>query len=232
MRVETISRVGGSARRAAGAALALAVALSLGAGASDPATAGDLDSLRRRAQEVADGVTGLERDLAGLTARRERLGAAIDRADKRIALLELQIHRTDGAYRRAQESYIDRAVDVYKAGSITRLALILSAQDINQLFDIEKATSISTDRAAEALAGLLEARARAQGAQDELANRKSRLMAAEAQVAAVTSQIEETISARRDTLRTLGVEIRALEAEARRQAIALAAARAEARAET
>ncbi|MFN2389142.1 MAG: septal ring lytic transglycosylase RlpA family protein [Actinomycetota bacterium] len=205
----------------------LALAVVVAAVVVQPAAAGDLDSLRARAQLLADEVTGLERGLADLGTRRAQLQEAIARASREIGLLELELHDNDAAFRQAESRYVERAVELYKSGSATRLALLLSAKTLDQMLDLEKATSASNDAAADALRALRVVRARNEAAQDRVDARKQRLMAAEAEAAEVGRAMADAIAARRDALASLTVEIRRLEAEARRQAVALAAARAQ-----
>lgn len=217
--------MGGSRSRALVAAtVAVALAAVSGIGGARRAYATDLDTLRARAQRVADEVTALEHRLQDLDDGQSRLEHDIDVANKEIALLAVEIHDAEAAYRDALAGYVEKAIEVYKSGGTPRLDLILSARTISQLFTIEKATSLSTEEAAAALEEVTRVRDAAQANQERIVVRKQRLLTMEAQVDAVVEDIRHTLTTRRLTLRNLMSEIDRLEQEARRRAAAAAAA--------
>ncbi len=198
----------------------LAVPTALGPRA--PATGTDLDTLRARAQEIADHVSSLEHKLEGLNYRGGRLAAAIDPVGQDMALSYLDMRDADSDYDAAREVFIERAIEAYKAGSGDRLELILSASDMREL---ELAAQINSRIAAtesEALIDLQQAQAEAEKTQTDIEERKARLLLLNSRIEGVRSEVAETIGERRATLRSLTVEIERLEAQAR-AAAALAA---------
>lgn len=203
---------------------AAALVAALAAAAVQPANATDLETLRRRAQAVADEVTSLEHRLAGLNQRRVSLEREIAAASRDIGIVETEIRDAETAYQAARKTYVEKAVEVYKAGDLTRLALLLSARDLSQLYAIDIGTRQSTEDAAEALGDLLEIQHAAERAQQRLDERKQKLLVAQAKVEGLATSIESTIATRRRTLRALNAEVERLEEEARRQAAALRAA--------
>src|SRR5687767_8752485 len=134
--------------RAVLAAACLAAAILV---APRPAVATDLDELRQRAQFIADQVSAREHDLERLNAKHSSLSAQIADASSQIGLMELELHRAEQAQDAAMQDYIDRAVEAYMDGSTTHLALLLSSQDLNQLFTIAEATVASAAEDADAL---------------------------------------------------------------------------------
>jgi peptidoglycan hydrolase CwlO-like protein/3D (Asp-Asp-Asp) domain-containing protein len=193
------------------------------------AVATDLESLRRRAQSVADEVSALGRRLAELDERRDLLAARIADASRDIAALELAIHRAEADHAAARERYVASAVEVYKEGTSTRLALLLSARNVAELASMARAATEVAELDVEALSASLEAgevAARAQRAVDE---RKQGLLADQARVQALSSEFDATLAERSAVLGELNARVAELEAEARRRA-ELAAARAQAEA--
>jgi rare lipoprotein A len=204
----------------------LATAFAVGAAALIPvrAEADDIDGLRSRAQAIADDVSDLEHKLASLRADKRRLHEAIDAADRAIGSLELQRNTADRAYEQAMEDYVARAVDVYKSPSPgMSLELILSARDVNELVAFAHLTSSSAEAAREALLTLRRVRNDAERLQDDVDERKQRLLAQATAIEAVTADIDATLDRRRDAYRELNKRIAELEAEARREARLLAA---------
>ena len=201
--------------RAVLAALAL-----VGAGLSAPraATASDLDELRQRAQLVADQVSAHEHDLSRLDLERASLVAEIDRASSEIGLLELELHRAEAAHHQAMQDYVDRAVEAYMDGSTTHLALLLSSKDMNQLFTIAEATVASAEEDAVALGDALKTADKAKERQEQIDERKQKLLAAEKRVESVQASIGNVLTARRRLLATLAADIEELERQARRAA--------------
>ncbi len=201
--------------RASLAALALAGAALAAPGA---ATAADLEALRDRAQFVADQVSAREHDLHRLTQRHSRLSEDIESASRDLGILELELHRAEAAHQRAMEDYVARAVEAYMDGSTTHLALLLSSKDMNQLFTIAEATVASAQEDATALDDALETAERATERQEQIDERKKKLLGAEARVEAVQESIENALAARRELLANLTADIEELERQARRAA--------------
>ena len=198
--------------RASLAALALVGAALAAPG---PATAADLETLRDRAQFVADQVTAREHDLQRLTQRHSKLSDEIESASRDIGILELELHRAEAAHQRAMDDYVARAVEAYMDGSTTHLALLLSSKDMNQLFTIAEATVASAQEDATALNDALDAADDARTRQEQIDERKQRLLVAEAKVQAVQESIENALAARRELLADLTADIKELERQAR-----------------
>ena len=208
---------------------ALAALLILGAAltAPGPATATDLESLRERAQRVADEVSALGRRLAELDRQRAALAARVAASSRELAALELQAHEARTAYTAARERYVDSAVEVYKQGPSSRLALLLSARNVAELAALARATTEVAELDLDALRDYLAAGEAAARAQRAIDRRKQALLDDQAQVTALAAQFDATLAQRSVALGRLNAQIAELEAEARRRA-QLAAARAQA----
>ncbi|MFN2526556.1 MAG: septal ring lytic transglycosylase RlpA family protein [Actinomycetota bacterium] len=206
---------------------ALLLAAALGAAAIRPAAATDLETVRSRAQALADEVSGLERERASLSGRRAKLRRDIAATSQQIAVLELEIDEAQQLFEVAQDEYVDRARELYKAGPSDRIAMLLSAQTLDQMFLLLKATSATNRDAMQSLEGLLAVKRRAEEAQRQIDARKQRLLNAHAEIDRTTVAIESTIAQRREKLEALTAEIKRLEAQARREAAMAAAAAAQ-----
>jgi len=190
--------------------------------AQAPAGAADLDSLRARAQLIADQVSAREHDLERLESKHSLLTQQITQASSEIGVLELELHRAEAAHAEATREYINRAVEAYMDGSTTHLALLLSAKDMNQLFTIAEATVASAEQDAASVDEALQAQQEAEQRQLQIDARKQRLLAAEARVGAVKASIENALDARRELLVHLTAEVAELERQARAAAAAAA----------
>ena len=188
------------------------------------AGATDLAELRRQAQSIADEVSGLEHQRADLLDQADRLATKIDRVTAEIGVLETEIHDANAAVAEAQERYITRAVEAYKTGSVTRLALLLSADSLGELLTIAEATLQAGEIEGAAVEELLAARAVVETAQARLDERKQSLLTAHTRAQALGLQITDTISQRRSRLAELTDRIGELEAQARAAAAVAAAA--------
>ena len=200
----------------AGAILASALIASPGAGASD------LSSLQERAQSLGDRVSNLERELADLNDRKASLESKIADASAEIGLMEVERHDAELAYAKAQERFVERAVEAYKAGSTTRMALLLSSQNLTQMFTVAEAQIASAENDSEALTRLQEAKDAAEANQAAIDVRKQELLQARAEVDAIASEAQAKLEARSSILDRLTAEIAELERQAR-AAAALAA---------
>jgi peptidoglycan hydrolase CwlO-like protein/3D (Asp-Asp-Asp) domain-containing protein len=212
-----------SSRRAPRAIAAAAIAASLAATAPGPAAATDLDALRARAQRLGDEVTVLEHRLEELRDRQRTLEGEIATVTRDIGALELTRRDAGAAERAAEEAFIADAVEIYKSGSsMGNLDLILSARNVSDLELFLAVGGAAARRAEEMLRRAARERERAEEAQLRLDERKQRLISSQQRVAAVTTDIEETLARRRATLRRLAEEIERLERQARRAAAAAA----------
>jgi rare lipoprotein A len=222
MRVTAPARPSSRASRALLAGVFVVITAAL---APAPAAATDIETLRRRAQGVADEVTAMSRRLAELERRRDALAAEVAEADRALAELELRAHGARTAYAAARRRYVASAVEVYKEGPSARLALLLSADSVAELAATARATTEVAELDLEALDELLAAGADAARAQEAIDRRKQDLLADRARVAALTAEFDVTLARRQQALAELRSQIAELEAEALRRA-QLAAAQA------
>ena len=205
--------------------VAVVVTALLAASLAQPAAvAMDLNELSRQAQALADEVSGLERERATLAGRAERLQTRVTQVTAEIGVLETEIHDANLAVAAAREIYIDRAVEAYKTGSVTRLALLLSADSLGELMTMAEATLSAGEIEGEAVAELEAARAKVESAQVRLDERKQSLLVAQNAALTLTGQISDTIAARRARLAAMTDQIAELEAQARQQAQVASAA--------
>jgi peptidoglycan hydrolase CwlO-like protein len=197
----------------------LAALLVVAATTARPAAASDLATARRRAQAVADRVSALERRLAANNAEQARLEARVLTATQGIAALEARMGATTRTLERTRDRYVERAVEAYKRGPAGPLALVLTADELNDLLDAAEAASRAAEADRDSLGTMQEALAAAQRAQEELDAHKQRLMAAEARVEAVEDRIEAILAERHAALAELSARIERLEEEARLRAL-------------
>jgi rare lipoprotein A (peptidoglycan hydrolase) len=207
----------------------LAGILILGAAVATPrpATATDIETLREQAQSVADEISALGRRLAELDSRRDALAARVADSSRELAELELDAHDARAAYTAARERYVDSAVEVYKQGPSSRLALLLSARNVSELAALARATTEVAELDLDALRDYLAAGEAATRAQRAIDRRKQELLGDQARVTALAAEFDATLTQRSQALGRLNAQIAELEAEARRRA-QLAAARAQA----
>lgn len=189
-----------------------------------PATAADISELRRRAQALADEVSALEHKRAGLVVKSKQLSARVENVTAEIGTLELEIHEANAEVSVARERYIARAVEAYKTGSTTRLALLLSARSLGELFTLAETTLKVGEADGDALAELIAARDAVEAAQARVDDRKQFLLAAQMRAEGLKTEIGSTIEARRSLLKELTDEIATLEAQARAAATVTAVA--------
>jgi rare lipoprotein A (peptidoglycan hydrolase) len=200
-------------------ALGVAALLLAALGAARPATAEDLEELRSRAQTIADEVTGLEHRLAGLNLKKARLDGQITAASKSIAHLQLEIDAAEEAHRAASTRFVERAIEAYKGGgNSTRIALLLSARDLDDFFMLAQATSRQAELDTASLDELVSAHGDATRLQRSVDARKQRLLSASAQADTVSSDIEGALVQRRASLEQLTEEIERIEVRLRREA--------------
>lgn len=188
------------------------------------AVATDLEELRRQAQAIADEVSGLERRHADLVDRADRLETQVVRVTAEIGVLETEIHDANAAVMEARQRYIDRAVEAYKSGSVTRLALLLSADSLGELLSLAEATLQAGEIEGAAVEELEAARAVVESAQARLDERKQLLLTAHTRAQALSLQISDTIKERGARAAELIDRIDELEAQAREAALVAAAA--------
>lgn len=202
--------------------MAAALAFTAALATMHSATATDIATLRARAQDVADEVSGLEHSLAGLRDRRSVLDDRIVGTTQRIGLMELEIREFERKRTVAIDRYVERAREAYMTGPTMRIALILSAQSVDDMFALAEAQYEVAALDAGALEDLRAAVVSAEAAQDRLDRRKQQLIADQARIEAVESDITHTIADRRATLASLNAQIEELEREARALAAATA----------
>ena len=183
------------------------------------AVATDLNELRRQAQALADEVTSLERDRASLLERSDRLSKRITYVTAEIGVLESEIQDANYAVSEARERYIERAIEAYKTGSVTRLALLLSAESLGELMTMTQATLTAGEIDGQVVTDLETARTRVEEAQARLDEQKQSLLSAQDQALVLTGQIGDTIEARRARLSEMNDQIAKLEEKAREAAL-------------
>lgn len=196
--------------------LALTGVLASASVAARPASAADIDTVRARAQAVADEVSALEHRLADLERKQTRLGREIERASAELATFESDRRAAQAAYQATMDGYVADAIEVYKGGAPSaNLALVLSARDLNDLELFTKVTSAAADRAHESLTSSQELLAAATAAQEEIDLGKQRLLDEQRAADALADEIRASLALRRKTLGRLQQEIERLEAAAR-----------------
>ena len=201
------------------ALVAIALCLTVAAVSQPPtARAAYLDDLRRRAQEVADEITSLERRLQELRAERERLDAGIVSLTQELALLQRTIDQRASRVAAARTRYVDRAVEVYKNAGTSHLEALFAARDLGELLDIAEAVSRAASADADSLQDLRGALRAQRRAQAQVDTRKQRLLAAQAANQEVVASMEEVLESRSEALVELNARIAALEQEARLRA--------------
>ncbi|MDQ4024042.1 MAG: septal ring lytic transglycosylase RlpA family protein, partial [Actinomycetota bacterium] len=122
----------------------------------------------------------------------------------------------------ARDAFVERAVAAYKSGTTSRLALLLSAENVTDLITYAEVTSEIAEADAEAIEELVAAEESAEAAQEELDRRKQTLLAAEAEAAALAEEAELALSERNALLADLSAEVEELERQAREAAAAAA----------
>ena len=204
------------ARLLAGVTLITGLIVSAGAGG---AGAADLETVRARAQKVADEVTALERRLDDLRRRKDRLDERVIELSGQIGALESSIHAIERRLGEAQDLYVERAIEAYKGGgSRIRLDMLLAAESISELLTIAEIHSVAVEVDVNRLEELEAAHADIQEAQDELDRRKQDRIEARAEIEGVAADIGGTLSERRALLAELSEDIDELERQARRDA--------------
>ena len=207
----------GGIRRSRRALVAFSLLAVAAAGAAQSAAAGDVDTLKARAQAVADEITSLELRLSDLEDERTDLEAEITASDQEIAVMEVEIHDAEAAYAAAAAAFEERAIETYKAGAGIELEMLLSAKTLGDMYDVtrtlQEAAAIDQDLIDE----LLDARVAAEAAQDRVDAHKQRLMEAKARSDALAGRIADTISARDSVFEELNDRITELERQAERE---------------
>ncbi|HEV2755916.1 MAG TPA: septal ring lytic transglycosylase RlpA family protein [Actinomycetota bacterium] len=210
------------ARKVASAGIAAALAGLLALALVGPASATDLEELKARAQALADEVSGLEQRLEGLSGREAALDERIEHVSAEIGALELELRDREDATDEARDAFVERAVAAYKNGGTSRLALLLSAENVTDLITYAEVTNEIAEADAEAIDTLLAAEESAESARDDLDRRKEALIAAEAEAAAVAEETELALAERNTLLADLSAEVEELERQAREAAAAAA----------
>lgn len=201
------------------------LALTGALASSVPAAAADVETLRAEAQAVADRVSDLEGDLASLERRAARLEDQIDLSSVSLAQLELELDAVEDRLAITQDAYIQRAIEAYKFGTSTQMAMLLATENLSDLADVAEITSRAATLDQNTVAELQERRAELAAAQQQVDSRKQFLLEARRAAEVVAVQMQATLSERRAELRDMNARIEELVAQARRAAEAAAAAR-------
>lgn len=190
-------------------------ALLVAAATSAPvASARDLEELRSQAQKLGQSVSGLERDLAALNDTRTRLANEIADSSAEIGILESGVQDAEDRYQVALDRYVDRAIVAYKSGPTEDLALLLSTSTIDDFFTIVEVQRKAAAEDQESLDALRSTKEAAERVQEQIDERKQRLLTKSAQVEAIAGQIETRLDQRRLVLAELVEEVDRLEAQA------------------
>ena len=199
-----------------GITLTAGIVLLVAAGASAPgAAAADLETLRERAQRLGDSVSELERELNALNQTREQLATEIAGSSAEIGILETGVNDAEDRYQEALDRYVERAVAAYKSGPTEDIALLLSTTTIDDFFTMVQVQQRAAADDQEALELLRTTKEAAERVQEEIDDRKQRLLEQSARVEAVAGQIEARLEERRSVLGDLTQEVERLEEVAR-----------------
>jgi rare lipoprotein A (peptidoglycan hydrolase) len=195
------------------------VAGLIASASAQSASAADLETVRARAQSVADEVTALERRLDDQRQRREGLDQRIVELSGQIGSLEAEIHDIERRLDEARDLYVERAIESYKSGTTgVRLEMLLAAESISELITVAEINSVAVSIDGRRLQELEDARLDIEEAQDALDERKQEQIEARAEVEAVGTEIAATLDDRRSLLAELTDEVMELERAARRAA--------------
>lgn len=198
--------------------VALAAAALSASAITQMASAGDLQTVRERAQSVADEVTLLERNLEDLHARRERLEDGIIESSSQIGALESTIAEVEDEVAAARDLYIARAIEAYKGGTTgMRLEMMLAAESVSELLAVAEMNSVAVSVDQRRLEELEDARAEVEGVQDDLDRHKREQMEVLAEVEAISAEMAVTLDDRRALLAELADEVEELEKQVRRE---------------
>lgn len=198
--------------------VALAAAALSASAITQMASAGDLQTVRERAQSVADEVTLLERNLEDLHARRERLEDGIIESSSQIGALESTIAEVEDEVAAARDLYIARAIEAYKGGTTgMRLEMMLAAESVSELLAVAEMNSVAVSVDQRRLEELEDARAEVEGVQDDLDRHKQEQMEVLAEVEAISAEMAVTLDDRRALLAELADEVEELEKQVRRE---------------
>ena len=186
---------------------------------SQSAGAEDLDTIRARAQSVADEVTELERRALGLEERKTELDGRIIDLSGEIGALESKVNDIARKLAGAQDIYIERAVEAYKSGAAgTELDALLAAETMSEFISIAEINMVATSVDLKRLQELEGTRADIEEAQADLDGRKQEQIEARAEIEALGADLRTTLDDRRASLRRLAAEVKELEQQVRRDA--------------
>jgi rare lipoprotein A (peptidoglycan hydrolase) len=183
------------------------------------AGAEDLDTVKARAQSVADEVTELERRAQGIETQKAALDGRIIDLSGEIGALESEIGDIGRKLADAQDIYIERAIEAYKSGAAgTELDALLAAETMSEFISIAEINSVATSVDLQRLQELERARAEIEEAQSELDGRKQEQLEARAEIEVLGAELRTTLDDRRSSLRRLAADVRELEEQVRRAA--------------
>lgn len=186
---------------------------------SQSAGAEDLDTVKARAQSVADEVTELEHRAQGLENQKAELDERIVDLSGEIGALESKVGDIGRALADAQDIYIERAIEAYKSGAAgTELDALLAAETMSEFISIAEINSVATSVDLQRLQELERTRAEIEEAQEELDVRKQEQIEARAEIEVLGTELRTTLDDRRSSLRRLAAEVKELEQQVRRDA--------------
>jgi rare lipoprotein A len=199
------------------------MALTAALAVVSPAAATDLEVLRADAQRAADRVSSIERKLQTLEQRQAELEEEVDLTSGDLGALELKLGSIEEQLSTTQDRFVARAVEVYKSGSTSQLAVILSARTLADLADATEMISRASSLDAGEVDELLATKESVASTQQEIDDRKQDLLAASRAAEEVAAEMELTLTERRSELAGLTDEIERLEEQAREAAAQAAA---------
>ena len=182
------------------------------------AGAEDLDTVKARAQSIADEVTELERRAQGMEERKAELDGRIVDLSGEIGALESKVGDIGRELADAQDIYIERAIEAYKSGAAgTELDALLAAETMSEFISIAEINSVATSVDLQRLQELERSRAEIEEAQTELDGRKQEQIEARAEIEVLGAELRTTLDDRRASLRQLAADVRELEQQVRRE---------------
>jgi rare lipoprotein A (peptidoglycan hydrolase) len=186
---------------------------------SQSAGAEDLETVKARAQSVADEVTELERRAQGMEKRKAELDGRIVDLSGEIGALESKVGDIGRELADAQDIYIERAIEAYKSGAAgTELDALLAAETMSEFISVAEINSVATSVDLQRLQELERSRAEIEEAQTELDGRKQEQIEARAEIEVLGAELRTTLDDRRASLRQLAADVRELEQQVRRDA--------------
>ncbi|CAN5683752.1 hypothetical protein BH18ACT15_BH18ACT15_01960 [soil metagenome] len=182
----------------------------------DPgASSRPLSSVAARAQDVAQRVTSLERDVARLTSVERRLAAGVAAASQRLASRRLALARAEKRRRGTEDELVARAVEAYKSPPGAALGVLLGSRSMGDVAALQAVTSAAALANEKVLHSVLVARRHAERESAAAEQRKAELLARQERMARVRTAKADTLAQRRTALGRLSARISELQRAAK-----------------